>query len=38
MKYSHDLYLKCDILLLDYVFEKFEIIAQITADYVQVTI
>ena len=22
MKYSHDLYLKCDILLLDYVLEK----------------
>ena len=23
MKYSHDFYLKCDILLLDYVLEKF---------------
>ena len=23
MKYSHDFYLKCDILLLDYMFEKF---------------
>ena len=38
MKYYHDLYLKCDVLLLADVLETSEIIASRIMDYVQVII